>query len=314
MKVCPFISYKSTKITVHLHKNAETMIQSMTGYGKAGCEISGKKISVEIKSVNSKQLDMSIRMPQAFRDHEMEIRNELSRRLERGKVEFTMSYESTAIEDAPQLNISVFESFLDQMKTISEQLGIPAPSDPWPLLLRLPDALKAETQEPDESSWTTVRQAVDTAIDQFVDFRLQEGRMLEKVFTEKIDKIEELLLDVEVYEPERVERIKSRIQENLGKIENFDYDKNRFEQEMIFYIEKLDINEEKSRLANHLRYFRETMADDHGQGKKLGFISQEIGREVNTMGSKSNHSGMQQIVVCMKDELEQIKEQVLNVL
>lgn len=297
-----------------MHKNTETMIQSMTGYGKAGCEIFGKKLSVEIKSVNSKQLDLSMRMPQAYRDHEMEIRNELARRLERGKVEFTMYYENAVRENSPQLNVTAFEAFLEQLRAASTRLNIDLPSDPWPLLMRLPDAMQAEVQAIDESTWLEVRQAVDTAIDNFVDFRLQEGRMLENVFSERISSIETLLVNIEAYEPERVERIKTRIQENLEKIENFDYDKNRFEQEMIFYIEKLDINEEKARLSNHLSYFKATMAEDHGQGKKLGFIAQEIGREVNTMGSKSNHSGMQQLVVCMKDELEQIKEQVLNVL
>lgn len=297
-----------------MHKNTETMIQSMTGYGKAGCEIFGKKLSVEIKSVNSKQLDLSMRMPQAYRDHEMEIRNELARRLERGKVEFTMYYENAVRENSPQLNVTAFEAFLEQLRAASTRLNIDLPSDPWPLLMRLPDAMQAEVQAIDESTWLEVRQAVDTAIDNFVDFRLQEGRMLENVFSERISSIETLLVNIEAYEPERVERIKTRIQENLEKIENFDYDKNRFEQEMIFYIEKLDINEEKARLSNHLSYFKATMSEDHGQGKKLGFIAQEIGREVNTMGSKSNHSGMQQLVVCMKDELEQIKEQVLNVL
>jgi uncharacterized protein (TIGR00255 family) len=290
------------------------MIQSMTGYGKASLEILGKKITVEIKSLNSKQLDLSTRIPNAFREHEMEIRNEILRRLERGKVDFAMYYENAAKENAPQLNTTVFESFLNQVGETSEKLGIPAPTDLWPLLLRLPDALKSEVQEVDDENWALVRNAVEEAINQFLAFREQEGRMLESVFNEKLDRIESLLKEVEVYEPERVERIKGRILESLTKIEGLDYDKNRFEQEMIFYIEKLDINEEKSRLANHLKYFRETMNDTHGQGKKLGFIAQEIGREVNTMGSKSNHSGMQQLVVCMKDELEQIKEQVLNVL
>jgi uncharacterized protein (TIGR00255 family) len=295
-------------------KKAETMIQSMTGYGKSGCEIQGKTITIEIKSVNSKQLDVSTRIPNAFRDREMEIRNEMLRRLERGKVDFSLYYETTAKENTPQLNVGIFESFLNQLAEVSSKLGIPAPADPWPLLLRLPDALKAETQEVDEEAWVSVRQGIETAIDGFVDFRLQEGKMLEGVFLEKINRIEQLLLEVEDFEPERVEKIRSRILDSLTKMEGYDYDQNRFEQEMIYYIEKLDINEEKTRLVNHLRYFRETMADDHGQGKKLGFIAQEIGREINTLGSKSNHSGMQQLVVCMKDELEQIKEQVLNVL
>ena len=290
------------------------MIQSMTGYGKAICEIAGKKITVEIKSLNSKQLDLSTRIPNAYKDREMEIRNEILRRLERGKVDFSLYFENAAKENVPQINTGIFESFLIQMKETSEKLGIAIPADPWPLLLRLPDALKAETQEIDDETWAVVRKAVDQSIDQLVEFRLQEGSMLASVFTEKLNSIENLLKDIEVYEPERVERIKSRIAEGLEKIKGLDYDKNRFEQEMIFYIEKLDINEEKSRLANHCRYFRETMNDAHGQGKKLGFICQEIGREINTMGSKSNHSQMQQIVVCMKDELEQMKEQVLNVM
>jgi len=290
------------------------MIQSMTGYGKAVCEIAGKKITVEIKSLNSKQLDLSTRIPNAYKDKEMEIRNEILRRLERGKVDFSLYYESATKENVPQLNFGVVESFLTQLNETSEKLGIAPPADPWPLFLRLPDALKAETPEVDDETWVEVRKAVDQAIDLLVEFRLQEGRMLESVFTSKLDSIESLLKEIEVFEPERVDRIKSRILEGLEKVKGIDYDKNRFEQEMIFYIEKLDINEEKARLTNHLKYFRETMNDAHGQGKKLGFICQELGREINTTGSKSNHSGMQQLVVCMKDALEQIKEQVLNVL
>jgi len=286
----------------------------MTGYGKAVCEIAGKKITVEIKSLNSKQLDLSTRIPNAYKDKEMEIRNEILRRLERGKVDFSLYYESATKENVPQLNFGIVENFLAQLNETSEKLGIAPPADPWPLFLRLPDALKAETQEVDEDTWVEVRNAVDQAIDSLVEFRLQEGRMLESVFTSKLDSIESLLKEIEVFEPERVERIKGRILEGLEKVKGIDYDKNRFEQEMIFYIEKLDINEEKARLTNHLKYFRETMNDAHGQGKKLGFICQELGREINTTGSKSNHSGMQQLVVCMKDALEQIKEQVLNVL
>jgi len=286
----------------------------MTGFGKASCEIAGKKITVEIKSLNSKQLDLSTRIPNAYKDREMEIRNEILSRLERGKVDFSLYFENTNKDNAPQLNFNIVESFFSQLHETADKLGIAPPADPWPLFLRLPDALKTEVQEVDEETWDIVRPAVDQAIDQLVQFRIQEGKMLESVFTEKLDRIESLLKDIEVYEPERVEKIKARITDGLEKIKGVDYDKNRFEQEMIFYIEKLDINEEKSRLANHCKYFRETMAEAHGQGKKLGFICQEIGREVNTMGSKSNHSEMQRTVVCMKDELEQMKEQVLNVL
>ncbi|MEA4841042.1 MAG: YicC/YloC family endoribonuclease [Bacteroidales bacterium] len=290
------------------------MIQSMTGFGKASCEISGKKITVEIKSLNSKQLDLSTRIPNAYKDREMEIRNEILNRMERGKVDFSLYFENTNKDNAPQLNFSIVESFFSQLNETAGKLGIAPPADPWPLFLRLPDALKTEVQEIDDETWIIIQPAVSQAIDQLVQFRIQEGKMLESVFTEKLDRIESLLKDIEVYEPERVEKIKARIADGLEKIKGVEYDKNRFEQEMIFYIEKLDINEEKSRLANHCKYFRETMAEAHGQGKKLGFICQEIGREVNTMGSKSNHSDMQKTVVCMKDELEQMKEQVLNVL
>jgi len=290
------------------------MIQSMTGYGKADCEIAGKKITVEIKSLNSKQLDLSTRIPTAYKDKEMEIRNEILRRLERGKVDFSLYFENANKDNVPQLNFSIMEGFYSQLKEAADKLGIDPPTDPWSLFLRIPDALKAEVQEIDEETWVVVRKAVDQAIDQLVEFRAQEGRMLESVFNQKLDRIEAYLKDIEVYEPERVEKIKARIADGLEKIKGVEYDKNRFEQEMIFYIEKLDIHEEKARLANHCKYFRETMNEGGSQGKKLGFICQEIGREINTTGSKSNHSTMQQTVVCMKDELEQMKEQVLNVL
>jgi uncharacterized protein (TIGR00255 family) len=290
------------------------MIQSMTGYGKADCEVNGKKITVEIKSLNSKQLDLSIRMFSAYKDKEMEIRNEILRRIERGKVDLNIYYDSAGNENVLQFNEAAFQSYLVQLNESARRLGIAPPEDPWSLLLKLPEVFKSEILESDDESWTVIRKAVDTAIDHLIEFRIQEGKMLEKVFENKINRIESLLEEVKIYETERVESIRNRIAESLEKIGNVDYDKNRFEQEMIYYIEKLDINEEKSRLANHCKYFRSTMNDAHGQGKKLGFISQEIGREVNTLGSKSNHTEMQKIVVCMKDELEQIKEQVLNVM
>jgi uncharacterized protein (TIGR00255 family) len=290
------------------------MIQSMTGYGKAVCEIAGKKITVEIKSLNSKQLDLSTRIPGAYKSKEMEIRNEIVRRLQRGKVDFSLFSENTDKESTTQLNADVLKSYLNQIKDTAAKLEIAAPTDPWPILMHLPDALSTEIQEVDEETWALVHKTVGLAIDHLEEFRIQEGSMLASVFTQKIDRIEVLLKELEIYESERVQNIKVRIIEALEKIDNFDYDKNRFEQEMIFYIEKLDIHEEKTRLSNHCNYFRETMDDSLGQGKKLGFIAQEMGREINTMGSKSNHSKMQKLVVCMKDELEQIKEQVLNVL
>ena len=290
------------------------MIQSMTGYGKADCEINGKKITVEVKSLNSKQLDLSIRMFSAYKDKEMEVRNEILHRIERGKVDLNIYYESAGKENVLQFNVAAFEGYLVQLNESAAKLGIAPPEDPWSLLLKLPEVFKSEILESDDESWSIIRSAIDAAIDHLIEFRIQEGKMLARVFEEKINKIESLLGQIELYETERVDAIRSRITESLEKIGNVDYDKNRFEQEMIYYIEKLDINEEKARLANHCSYFRSTMNDSNGQGKKLGFITQEIGREINTLGSKSNHTEMQQIVVCMKDELEQIKEQVLNVM
>lgn len=290
------------------------MIQSMTGFGKATLELSTKKITIEVKSLNSKQMDLSARIPSVYKEQELNIRGLIGRRLERGKVDFAIYVENTGKETTSQINQNVLESYYNQIKESSEKLGVDVPADWFQVLLRMPDVLKYEAQEADEEEWSKVLETINMAIDQLIEFRRQEGAMLEKLFTEKISNITTLQSDVEPYETERVEKVKSRIIEALEKIEKFDYDKNRFEQEMIYYIEKLDINEEKNRLTNHLKYFLETMKSASGQGKKLGFIAQEMGREINTMGSKSNHAQMQQIVVQMKDELEQIKEQVLNVL
>lgn len=292
------------------------MIQSMTGYGKAVAELPDKKISVEIKSLNSKALDLSTRIAPLYREKEMEIRNEIARALERGKVDFSLWIEKKEGADAAApINQALVQGYYNQIKTISENLGIPVPADWFQTLLRLPDVLsKTETQELSDEEWEVVHKTVTSAIDQLVEFRKQEGRALESKFREKITNIGNLLKEVEVYEKERVEKIKERIQDSLEKNFNADYDKNRFEQELIYYIEKLDVNEEKQRLSNHLAYFIDTLENGSGQGKKLGFISQEMGREINTLGSKSNHAEMQNVVVRMKDELEQIKEQVLNVM
>lgn len=290
------------------------MIQSMTGFGKASAELDKRKVTVEIKSLNSKQLDLSVRMPNLYKENEMGVRNLLSRELERGKVDFLIYIENIGNETPNQINQSLLEGYYKQIKESADKLGIPTPTDWFQTLLRMPDVLKYESLEVDPEEWKAVSKVIDDAIKQLIDFRKQEGAMLEKLFEEKIANIAALLSEIEPHETERVEKVKTRITEALQKIEDFDYDKNRFEQEMIYYIEKLDINEEKSRLSNHLSYFLETMKAGSGQGKKLGFISQEMGREINTMGSKSNHAEMQQIVVRMKDELEQIKEQVLNVL
>lgn len=292
------------------------MIQSMTGYGKATATFGDKKINVEIKSLNSKALDLSTRIAPVYREKEIEIRNMISKSLERGKVDFSVWVEKEASTAAAQINIALAQSYDQQMRTLAEALGYTYPqADYMATLLRMPDIMsKDEVQELTEEEWEAARCVVEAAIAQLIDFRKQEGAALEKKFNEKLDNIERLLTSIEPYETERVTKIRERITDALEKTISVDYDKNRLEQELIYYIEKLDINEEKQRLANHLKYFRETMAGGHGQGKKLGFIAQEMGREINTTGSKSNHAEMQNIVVQMKDELEQIKEQVLNVM
>ena len=292
------------------------MIQSMTGYGKATAELSDKKINVEIKSLNSKAMDLSTRIAPLYREKELELRNELAKALERGKVDFSLWIDKKdACELITPINQDVVVAYYERIRTISETTGIPAPEDWFSTLLRMPDVMtKNDIQELSEEEWKAVHATVLQAIQNLVDFRIQEGAALEKKFREKISNIAKLLTSVDPYEKERVEKIKERITDALEKTISVDYDKNRLEQELIYYIEKLDINEEKQRLSNHLKYFINTMEDGSGQGKKLGFIAQEMGREINTLGSKSNHAEMQKIVVQMKDELEQIKEQVLNVM
>ena len=301
-------------LSLSLRKLLRKMIQSMTGFGKVTAELPSKKVTVEIKALNSKQLDLSTRIPSIYKDKEMELRSLLLQSLERGKVEFNIFIEYIGKDTPTQINLAAVENYYNQIKEIAEKLNISVPNDWFQTLLRMPDAIKSETVEPDESEWEVVLETVKDAIKHLCDFRIQEGAMLQKLFEQKIANIATLLKEVEKYEGERIEKIKARIMDNLQKIAEKDYDKNRFEQEMIYYIEKLDVNEEKNRLDNHLKYFISTMESGHGQGKKLGFIAQEMGREINTLGSKSNHDEMQKIVVQMKDELEQIKEQVLNVL
>ena len=291
------------------------MIQSMTGYGKAVVAYKEKKISVEIKSLNSKQLDLQTRIAPLYREKEMEMRQMVAQAVERGKVDFSLWIEKDQSVDATPVNAALMENYYRQLKNVAERIGIPEPQDWVYTLTRMPDVLtKTEQEVLTDEEWAVARSAVQQAIDALVSFRKQEGAALEKKFAEKIDNIERLMAEIEPYEKARVEKIRQRIVEGLQQIPGVEYDKNRLEQELIYYIEKLDISEEKQRLTNHLKYFRETMADGHGQGKKLGFIAQEMGREINTTGSKSNQAEMQNIVVQMKDELEQIKEQVLNVL
>ena len=288
----------------------------MTGYGKASAEFQGKKIIAEVKSLNSKALDLSTRVASVYREKEMEVRAMITQALERGKVEFNLWTEQQDQADASPINAGLVAAYYRQMLDISAKYDIPEPDDYWRTLIRMPDVLsRGEVlQELTEEEWQVARDVVQQAVDQLVAFRRQEGEALQKKFDEKLDNIAALLAGIEPYEKQRVEKIRQRIVEGLTAIPDVQYDKNRLEQEMIYYIEKLDISEEKQRLANHLRYFRETMHDGHGQGKKLGFIAQEMGREINTTGSKSNLAEMQNIVVKMKDELEQIKEQVLNVM
>ena len=292
------------------------MIQSMTGYGKAVATYKGKKINVEVKSLNSKTLDLSTRIAPIYREKEMEIRQIVTAALLRGKVDFAIWVEKDASVDAAPINAALVENYYKQIKQIAQTTGIPEPDDWFTTLLRMPDVTtrneNAETLDDDE--WAVARATVCQAVEKLVEFRTQEGAALQRKFEEKISNIEQLLASIEPYEKSRVEKIKARIIDGLRAIPDVEYDKNRLEQELIYYIEKLDISEEKQRLSNHLKYFRETMLEQHGQGKKLGFIAQEMGREINTTGSKSNQAEMQNIVVKMKDELEQIKEQVLNAL
>lgn len=291
------------------------MILSMTGYGKAVAELSDKKVNIEIKSLNSKALDLNTRIAPLYREKEIEIRNEISKTLERGKIDFCLWIEKKETESAVMINQGLLKSYHDQITETAEKLNIALPADWFSTLLRMPDVMsKPEMQELTDEEWTLVHAGIEEAINLLIEFRKQEGKALEKRFNDNIQHIKDLLEAVTPYEKERVEKVRERIMEALEKTIGVDYDKNRLERELIYYIEKLDINEEKQRLVNHLKYYINTMEGTSGQGKKLGFIAQEMGREINTLGSKSNHPEMQKIVVQMKDELEQIKEQILNVL
>ncbi len=292
------------------------MVLSMTGYGKAVVVYNEKKINVEIKSLNSKALDLSTRIAPLYREKEMEIRRMLAKALIRGKVDFAIWIEKDSGVDATPINASLVENYYHQIKDIAAKTGIPEPQDWFYTLLRMPDVTtKTDVEVLSDEEWAAAKKAIDEAVQHLIGFRTQEGAALEKKFNEKVDNIEALLKSIEPYEKARVPKIREQIVKGLEQIPELDYDKNRLEQELIYYIEKLDISEEKQRLANHLKYFRETMKETgHGVGKKLGFIAQEMGREINTTGSKSNNAEMQNIVVKMKDELEQIKEQVLNAL
>lgn len=298
------------------------MILSMTGYGRAENQWKEKKIVIELRSLNSKTMDLSVRIAPAIRYKELEIRNIVSQKLERGKVDLSISYQdiNTGIQTHyTPINKEAFGYYYRELQALQGELGI-APKDMAEAILRLPDVMRSTEEESNasEEEWAVVEKTLEEAIEAFRQFRIQEGESLEKMFREKLDQIEGLLAEVAPYEKSRVEKIKQHLMQNLEKLseeQKRQIDGNRLEQEMIYYLEKLDINEEKVRLTNHLKYFRDTLdGDGSGVGKKLGFIAQEMGREINTLGSKSNQSEMQIIVVKMKDVLEQIKEQVLNVL
>jgi uncharacterized protein (TIGR00255 family) len=289
------------------------MLQSMTGFGKISQDIANKQITVEIKTLNSKQIDISLRMPSAYREKELELRKVITQYLERGKAEVSILITNPNEKITQQINVAAFKSYYDQICQLAELTEIPQPKNWFDILLRLPQVFENEEQQLNENEWETVLQVTLDALEQVREFRIQEGRSLEKLFDEKLVHINQLLDSVSQYETERIDRVKNRLREGVQNVgENYNAD--RFEQELIYYIEKLDVNEEKMRLQNHLDYFRATMATETSPGKKLGFIAQEMGREINTLGSKANHSEMQKIVVLMKDDLEQIKEQVFNVL
>ena len=295
------------------------MIQSMTGFGKATLQIPTKKITVEIKSLNSKGLDLNTRMPSVFREMELGLRNQLSSRLERGKIDFSLFIENATEQTSSKVNKAVVKEYMSQFKDVLySNVNISAGFEEFDvellkMAIRMPDAMKVERDEIDENEWKEIQKVIDEALENMVQFRKDEGVSLEKEFLHRIANIMTLMNNAVAYDAERVATVKSRLRTALDELK-VNVDENRFEQELIFYLEKYDITEEKVRLENHLNYFIETLAGTEANGRKLGFITQEMGREINTMGSKSNHSEMQKLVVMMKDELEKIKEQVLNVL
>ena len=286
------------------------MIQSMTGFGKATLQLPTKKITVEIKSLNSKGLDLNTRMPSVFREMELGLRNQISSRLERGKIDFSLYVEITGEETSSKINVPIVRGYINQMKAMIPNAD---ETELMKMAVRMPDALKTERDEIDENEWKKIQTVIDEALENIAQFRKDEGVSLEREFLHRIANIMALMNNAVSYDAERVETVKTRLRNALDELKE-NVDENRFEQELIFYLEKYDITEEKVRLENHLNYFIETIAGTEANGRKLGFITQEMGREINTMGSKSNHTEMQKLVVMMKDELEKIKEQVLNVL
>ncbi|MEL1244659.1 YicC/YloC family endoribonuclease [Flavobacterium sp. DGU11] len=286
------------------------MIQSMTGFGKASLQLANKKITVEVKSLNSKGLDLNVRMPSVFREMELGLRNQIAQKLERGKIDFSLFVEVTGEETSAKINVPIVKAYIKQMKDV---IGDADETELMKMAVRMPDALKTEREEIDENEWGNIQGVIAQALDNIHNFRVAEGVSLEKEFLIRISNILSLMNETVALDGERLETVKTRLLASIEELK-VNVDENRFEQELIYYLEKMDITEEKVRLENHLNYFIETIAGTEANGRKLGFITQEMGREINTMGSKSNHAKMQKLVVQMKDELEKIKEQVLNVL
>ena len=286
------------------------MIQSMTGFGKATLQLPGKKITIEVKSLNSKGLDLNVRMPSVYREMELGLRNQISTVLERGKIDFSIYVETSAELTASKVNVPIVKAYINQLREVYAEAD---ETELMKMAVRMPDALKTDREEIDENDWVQIQTVIDESLANIVNFRKDEGQSLEKEFQLRIGNIRSLMEQALALDPERVQAIKDRLQTAISELK-VNVDENRFEQELIYYLEKLDITEEKVRLTNHLDYFLETIKGNEANGRKLGFITQEMGREINTMGSKSNHAQMQKIVVMMKDELEKIKEQVLNVL
>ncbi|WP_426095249.1 YicC/YloC family endoribonuclease [Flavobacterium sp. DSR2-3-3] len=286
------------------------MIQSMTGFGKATLQLPTKKITVEVKSLNSKGLDLNVRMPSLYREMELGLRNQIALKLERGKVDFSIFIESTAEQTSTKVNVPIVKAYINQLREVYADAD---ETELMKMAVRMPDTMKIERDEIDENDWVQIQTVVEEALQNILNFRRDEGMSLEKEFQLRIGNIRQYMTEALALDPERVQAIKDRLQTAIAELK-VNVDENRFEQELIYYLEKLDITEEKVRLTNHLDYFLETINGTEANGRKLGFITQEMGREINTMGSKSNHAQMQKLVVQMKDELEKIKEQVLNVL
>ncbi len=292
------------------------MLKSMTGYGKALCELENKKITIEIKSINSKQADINTRIPSFYKDKELEIRNDITNKLQRGKIDFSMYVEITGEVKNYSINRYLASAYYKDLNAISKELSIENNSDLLAIMMRMPDILQYDVKELDEKEWSIIKSVINEAIDKVDQYRINEGKALEKDSIHRIGLIEDYLKKIEVLEPKRIENIRERITNNLSVyFDKKEIDKNRLEQELIYYVEKIDITEEKVRLKTHCKYFLETLsATDSGNGKKINFITQEIGREINTIGSKANDANIQKLVVEMKDELEKIKEQSANVL